>query len=127
MATHVLIVDDAGFIREILRALCDRAGLIVVGEAVDGIEAVRLASQLKPNLIFMDLVLPQKNGVQATREILEEHPEIRIIACTTLQEEKLQEEARSAGCVEILTKPFKKSDFDRILKSAIQGDEVKHA
>lgn len=127
MATHVLIVDDAGFIREILRSLCERSGLIVVGEAVDGIEAVRLASQFKPNLILMDLVLPQKNGVQATREILETHPEIRVIACTTLQEEKLLEEARTAGCAGVLRKPFKKSDFDQVIKSVFNGQEVKHA
>jgi two-component system chemotaxis response regulator CheY len=127
MATQVLIVDDAGFIREILRSLCDQAGLVVVGEAVDGIEAVQLGMKLKPDLIFMDLVLPQKNGIQATKEILEAHPEIRIIACTTLADEALLIEAKQAGCSGVLQKPFRKLDFQNILKTAFYGQEVKHA
>lgn len=127
MATQVLIVDDAGFIREILRSLCDQEGLVVVGEAGDGAEAVRMGMKLKPDLILMDLVLPEKNGIQAAREILEAHPEIRIIACTTLADEALLHQAKQAGCVGVLQKPFRKADFREILKTAFYGQEVKHA
>ena len=127
MATQVLIVDDAGFIREILRSLCDRAGLVVVGEAVDGLDAVRLAMRLKPDLILMDLVLPLKNGIQATQEILETHPEIRVIACTTLVDEQFVQEAKNAGCVGVLQKPFRKKDFDEMIQTSFYGQEVKHA
>lgn len=127
MATQVLIVDDAGFIREILRSLCDQAGLVVIGEAVDGAEAVQLAMKFKPDLIFMDLVLPMKNGIQATKEILESHPEIRVIACTTLADEALLVQAKQAGCVGVLQKPFRKADFNETLKTAFYGQEVKHA
>lgn len=127
MATQVLIVDDAGFIREILRSLCDRAGLVVVGEATDGLDAIRMAMRLKPDLILMDLVLPQKNGIQATKEILETHPEIRIIACTTLADEHLIEQAKAAGCVGVLQKPFRKKEFNEIIQTAFFGQEVKHA
>src|ERR1700679_451709 len=77
----VLIVDDAPFIRDILRRLLTRAGHEVVGEAEDGVQAVAMATEKKPQLVIMDIVMPRMSGVQATKEILASLPETKVIAC----------------------------------------------
>lgn len=103
---RVLIVDDAGFIREILTRICESAGYYVVGEAVDGETAFSQALRLKPDIILMDIVMPRKNGIEATKEILKKNPEITIIACSTIDDELMKEQVIEAGCVAYVNKPF---------------------
>lgn len=116
MSLRVLIADDAGFIREILRTLCETQGDLVVAEATNGVEAIELAKKTKPNLIFMDLVMPEKNGVEATQEIKKINPEIHIIACSTLDQEQYVSDALNAGCSHYIRKPFNKQDVTSILQ-----------
>ncbi len=112
---RVLIVDDAGFIREILNRICSSAGFLVVGQAVDGEEAVRQALALKPNFVLMDLVMPKKNGIQATKEILESLADVKVIACSTIEDDMMIEQALSAGCIDYLKKPFSRTMVINIL------------
>src|SRR3954468_7025778 len=103
---NVLIVDDAPFIRDILRHIVKRAGHEVVGEAEDGEEAVTMALAKKPDLIIMDIVMPNKSGIQATKEILELLPETKVIACSTIDQEMMMMKAMESGAVEFIHKPF---------------------
>ena len=80
MSVRVLIVDDhAAMRRSLTQALASEPDLELVGEAADGASAVKLAEELEPDLIIMDVVLPRLNGIEATRRIKREHPEIQIV------------------------------------------------
>lgn len=80
MSVRVLVADDHQILREGLVTLLAKAGLTVVGEAADGRTVVRLARELKPNVVIMDIAMPELNGIEATRQIVSEAPNIRIIA-----------------------------------------------
>ncbi len=111
MSKRVLLVDDAPFMLEILRQILSEIGYEVCGEAKNGMEAVELAQNLEPDMVIMDMVLPLKNGVEASKEILESHPEIKIIACSTVDQDTVLMSALDAGCIDYITKPFKKNDI----------------
>lgn len=115
MSVKVLIVDDAAFIREALIQICLQAGYQVVGEASNGEEAVLRAQALQPHVIIMDMVLPLKNGIEAATEILQTFPQIKIIACTSMEPRFISEKSKQAGCVGFLAKPFKKQDVLSLL------------
>lgn len=84
---HVLIVDDHAIVREGLRAVIElEEDIQVIGEAVDGVEAVNKAKELAPDVIIMDLLMPKKNGIEATREILEQNPNAHILVLTSFSE-----------------------------------------
>ncbi|CAM5999561.1 unnamed protein product [Sphagnum balticum] len=114
---NVLIVDDAPFIRDVLRLILQKGGHSVVGEAEDGIQAVELAVKLKPDLIIMDIVMPLKSGVQATKEILEVLPTIKIIACSTIDQDMMLMKIMEAGAREYIKKPFSAPDVIKIIES----------
>ena len=85
----ILIADDHTLLRSGIRALLeDEQDMVVVGEANDGREAVRLASQLKPNVILMDIAMPLLNGLEATHQIKREHPEINVLVLTMYDHEE---------------------------------------
>ena len=106
-----MVVDDAAFIREALIQICKESGHLVVGEASDGVEAVAKALSLRPDVIIMDMVMPLKNGVEAVTEILEKMPKMKIIACSTVDQEFLKDRALKAGCLGFVSKPFKKIEI----------------
>jgi YesN/AraC family two-component response regulator len=109
---RVLICDDAGFIRELIKSALSTlhifGGFEVVGEAASGPEALALASELEPDLIFMDLVLPGMNGLQTATEILSEFNQIKIIAMSSLDQKWIVRKALLAGCASFLPKPFER-------------------
>ncbi len=107
----ILIADDAPFILEIAKTVLIRAGFEVVGEALDGEEAVLLADRLQPDVILMDLIMPKKSGIQAVREILDQRPHTRVIAFSTADQELMITQALEAGCCSYLTKPFTKEQL----------------
>lgn len=111
MSFNILVVDDAAFIREALIQICKESGHWVVGEAVNGVEAIDKALALRPDVIIMDMVMPLKNGVEATTEILEKLPKTKIIACSTVDQQFLIKKALQIGCVSYINKPFKKSEL----------------
>lgn len=116
MGLRVLIVDDAGFIRQILAGLLVDLGCEVVGEARNGTEAVERAALLKPDLIFMDMVLPVKNGAEACQEILDANPTCQVIAMSTATEDVVRAKAEAAGCAHFLVKPFNKEALKNLLQ-----------
>lgn len=120
MGYNVLIVDDAGFVREILTNMVTQAGHRVVGEATTGTEAVKKAFNLKPDVVFMDLVLPEKNGVEAAIEIFEGIPGCKMIAVSTIEEDFVKRKAMQSGFIAYLKKPFSKSDVFQIFEQIKQ-------
>jgi two-component system, chemotaxis family, chemotaxis protein CheY len=117
MGIKLVIVDDAPFIREALRTLLKNSEFECVGEAIDGVEAVKVIRNLKPEIVLLDLVLPKKNGIEVAREILEEMPKIKIIACSTEGRSGLMLKALDAGCAHFLTKPFTSETLLTVLRN----------
>lgn len=128
MGYRILIADDAGFVRELLAQACEAMGHLVVGEAINGEEAVRLATVMRPDLIIMDLVMPQLNGVEATEKILDLMPEVDIIACSSIDDEKTLLLAMNKGCKAFLRKPFTRQSLSSVIKQIeSQKRGLKHA
>ncbi|KKL74713.1 hypothetical protein LCGC14_2062150 [marine sediment metagenome] len=120
----VLIVDDAQFTRNMLKNIITKIDNIdVIGEASNGIEAISLYKKLKPDLVTMDLVMPEKGGIEATEEILKINSKALIVVVSALGQEALVLEAAKKGAKDFIQKPFKTEQIvevmDRILKNKI--------
>ena len=123
MAKRVLIVDDASFMRSMLREIFVEAGYDVVGEATHGVEAVQRYEELRPDLTTMDIVMPYKNGVEATREIVRTHPQAVVVICSALGQETLVLEALEAGAADFVVKPFRGEDVLAMARKVL-GEEA---
>src|SRR5690606_10591360 len=100
-------VDDAPFIREVVRHLFDGTEIEIVAEAEDGKDAVEKVLKLKPDIVLMDIVMPKQSGIEATQLIKEKLPHVKILACSTVDNEVMMMKAIEAGCSHYVTKPFK--------------------
>ena len=107
MGLRILIADDALFMRNMLRDIFVKAGFQVVGEAVNGVEAVERYHELRPDLVTMDIVMPLKSGIEALQQITRENPDARVVMCSALGQEALVIEAVQAGAKDFIVKPFK--------------------
>jgi two-component system chemotaxis response regulator CheY len=102
----ILIVDDEQFFRVVLREMLTDAGYSVVAEASDGDEAVRTYSECAPSLVFMDIYMPTKNGIEAIREIVSTDANAKIIICSGTGYEDDINAALQAGAKGVVFKPF---------------------
>jgi two-component system chemotaxis response regulator CheY len=109
MGKTVLICDDALFMRTMLGNILKQAGFDVVGEAENGVEAVDRYRELKPDLVTMDIVMPDKGGIDAVRDIVREDPEAKILMCSAMGQQGLVVEAIQAGAKDFVVKPFQPS------------------
>ena len=109
MARTVLICDDAIFMRSMLGDILRQAGFDVVGEASTGAEAVQRYRELKPDLVTMDIVMPDMTGIEAVREIVGEFPEAKVLMCSAMGQQALVIEAIQAGARDFIVKPFQPS------------------
>jgi two-component system chemotaxis response regulator CheY len=107
MGHTVLIVDDSAFMRNLLQQLLDGEHR-VVGEAENGVEAVELYRELDPDVVTMDVVMPIRDGIEATEAIKGEDPEARVVMCTSVGQEEKMRAAVEAGADGYITKPFQK-------------------
>lgn len=105
--TRVLIVDDAAFMRLSLKTILENCGFEVVGEANTGIKAIQLYKQLKPDLVTMDLTMPELGGVEAIKMIKVIDKDARIIVISSMGHEINVREAIMAGAISFIVKPFK--------------------
>ncbi len=118
--TRLVVADDAPFIREIVRQVVEGTGISLVGEASDGQEAIEVAARLKPDVILMDIIMPRKSGVEASREILQSNPKIKIIAFSTADQEVMVMRALEAGCCSYIVKPFQGDELVRVILESMQ-------
>jgi len=105
----VLVCDDAIFMRTMIADILAQAGFEVVGEAETGREAVDKYRQLKPDLVTMDIVMPDMGGIEAVREICKDDPDARILMCSAMGQQALVVEAIQAGAKDFVVKPFQPS------------------
>ena len=105
-AKRVLIVDDAVVMRMMIKGILNKNGYEVVGEAQNGLEAVEKYRSLTPDLVTMDMVMPEMDGIAAVKQIVADDPNARIIMCTSMGQQALVVEAIQAGAKSFITKPF---------------------
>lgn len=115
----ILIVDDAAFMRSSLRYISEKHGHTVVGVAADGTEAVDLYSKQKPDLVTLDILMRDLDGISTLKLLLKQDPQAKVIMVTAQGQESKQEEARKIGASGYIRKPFKPEDIaseiDRVL------------
>lgn len=116
MALTVITVDDSAFMRGMLKKLVAEAGAEIVGEASDGNEAIQVYEEKKPQLVFMDIVMPNKTGLEALREIKAKDANARVVMCSSVGQDKIVAEAVEAGATDFIVKPFKAEDIQTVIK-----------
>ncbi|RKX45990.1 MAG: two-component system response regulator [Thermotogae bacterium] len=121
MARKVLIVDDAAFMRMLLKDIITKAGYEVVGEAGNGVEAVQKYKELKPDMVTMDITMPQMDGIQAIKEIKKIDPDAKIIVCSAMGQQAMVVEAIQAGAKDFIVKPFQHSRVVEALTKVSKG------
>ncbi len=119
MSKRVLVVDDSVFMRDIIKDIFAAGGFSVVGEAGNGVEAVEKYKELKPDLVTMDLVMPYRNGIDATREILRGDGRALVVMCSALGQETMVMEAIEAGAVDFIVKPPRAEDVLAVVKKVL--------
>jgi len=119
---RVMIVDDHDMVRRGLASFLKiKADLELIGEARNGREAVRLCEQVQPDVILMDLVMPEMDGTATTRVIRERWPQVQIIALTSFQEKELVREVLQAGAISYLLKNVSVDDLAEAIRAAYVG------
>lgn len=101
-----VVADDALFMRKVMSEYLREAGVEVVGEACTGAEALARYRELRPDLITLDIVMPEVSGIDALRAILAEHPEATVMMCSAMGQQALIAEALGVGAKDFLVKPF---------------------
>ncbi|MCS7255636.1 MAG: response regulator transcription factor [Thermomicrobium sp.] len=121
---RVLIADDHPLFRDGLRSLLEARGIDVIGEAANGREAVELARQLKPDIVLMDLTMPEVDGLTATRILATELPEVKVVVLTASDDEADLFEAIKSGAYGYLLKNLETDEFFRALEAVQAGVPV---
>jgi two-component system chemotaxis response regulator CheY len=114
MANRILIVDDAAFMRMMIRDILSKNGFEVCGEAHDGAQAIEKFKELKPDLITMDITMPEMDGIQALKEIKKLDPNVKIIMCSAMGQQAMVIDAIQAGAKDFIVKPFQ---ADRVVEA----------
>ena len=123
MAFRILIVDDASFMRSIIRDIFARGPFTVIGEAENGMDAVRLYREERPDLTTMDIVMPVMDGLAALREIIRLDPAARVVMVSALGQDALIAEAIDTGARDFIVKPFQPGRVLKVAQSVLGLDE----
>ncbi|MFC4101743.1 response regulator [Paenibacillus xanthanilyticus] len=110
----ILVVDDAAFMRLMLKDILTKGGHEVVGEAENGLVAIERYNNLKPDLVTMDITMPEMEGIDAVKEIRKSDPSARIVMCSAMGQQMMVVQAIQAGAKDFIVKPFQP---DRVLDS----------
>ncbi len=114
MSKRILIVDDAAFMRMMIKDILVKNGFEVVGEAADGAQAIEKYAELKPDLVTMDITMPEMDGIAALKKIKEKDPAATIIMCSAMGQQAMVIDAIQAGAKDFIVKPFQ---ADRVIEA----------
>ncbi|WP_338452058.1 response regulator [Niallia oryzisoli] len=114
MAHRILVVDDAAFMRMMIKDILTKNGYEVVGEAADGQQAVEKYRELHPDLVTMDITMPEMDGITALKEIRKINPNSKVIMCSAMGQQAMVIDAIQAGAKDFVVKPFQ---ADRVLEA----------
>lgn len=121
MATRVLVVDDAKFMRHMIKNLLSELGCEVIGEASDGEEACSKYDELSPDVVTMDVVMPNVGGIEALKRIRDKHDTAKIVMITAIDQREPLMEALKAGAVDYIVKPFEKDRVKEAMQRVLAG------
>lgn len=120
MKNRILIVDDSFYMRTMLKNMLTDAGYEVVGEAANGQQALEMALDTKPDLITLDVILPDNTGLDVLKGIRQEQPEVKVVMCSAVGQEVIVNEALESGATAYIVKPFSEEKVLEIVSSALQ-------
>ncbi|MCD6379076.1 response regulator [bacterium] len=119
MKARVLVVDDAIFMRKMISDILKASGMEVVGEAENGSDAVEKYNELKPDMVTMDIIMPEMNGIEAVKKITSRDPKAKIVMCSALGQQALVQDALAAGAEDFLIKPFNPSRVVEVIAKVL--------
>ncbi|HBZ52583.1 MAG TPA: two-component system response regulator [Eubacterium sp.] len=114
MAKNILICDDAAFMRMMIKDILTKNGYNVVGEAENGAKAVEKYDECKPDLVLMDITMPEMDGIQALRKIKEKDPNAVVIMCSAMGQQAMVIDSIQSGARDFIVKPFQ---ADRVIEA----------
>lgn len=109
---NVMLVDDAAFMRMMLKDILTKNGHTIVGEASNGKDAVTMYNEIKPDVVTMDITMPEMDGIQALKEIRKNDPDAKVVMCSAMGQQAMVIESIQAGARDFIVKPFQ---ADRVL------------
>lgn len=119
MAATVLIVDDAVFMRTVLKKMLEESGYTIVGEASNGVEAISKAKELQPDIVTLDITMPELDGVSALPKIMEVSPNSKVIMCSAMGQQPMVVDAIKNGAKDFIVKPFQKARVLQAIENAL--------
>lgn len=114
----VLIADDAAFMRMMIRDILTKNGIEVIGEAVNGKDAIAKYRELKPDIITLDITMPEMDGLQALKEIKKEFPDAKCLMCSAMGQQAMVIDAIQSGAKDFIVKPFQ---ADRVIEAVTKA------
>lgn len=120
LSQRILIVDDAAFMRMMIKDILRKNDFEVCGEAQDGIQAIERYKELKPDLVTMDITMPNMDGITAVREIKKIDPSAKIVMCSAMGQQAMVVEAIQAGALDFIVKPFQHDRVVEALRKALR-------
>ena len=114
MAKNILICDDPAFMRMMIKDILTKNGYNIAGEAENGAKAVEKYNELKPDLVLMDITMPEMDGIQALKKIKETDPNASVIMCSAMGQQAMVIESIQSGAKDFIVKPFQ---ADRVLEA----------
>jgi two-component system, chemotaxis family, chemotaxis protein CheY len=119
MAKRILVVDDAAFMRMMIKEILTKNGYEIAGEAQDGVQAVEKYKELRPDLVTMDITMPEMDGVQALKAIRAFDPNANVIMCSAMGQQAMVIDAIQAGAKDFIVKPFQAERVIEAIKKII--------
>ena len=119
MGRKILVVDDAAFMRMMLKDILSKNDFQVIGEAENGIKALEGYKELKPDLVTMDITMPEMDGIEAVRQIRAYDPEARVVMCSAMGQQAMVIDAIRAGALDFIVKPFQPERVVEAVRKAL--------
>lgn len=118
MSKRILVCDDAAFMRMMLKNILEQEGYEVCGEAANGVEAVTLFKKLHPDIVTLDITMPEKDGLSALKDIIAYDKNAKVIMCSAMGQQSFVMEAIKNGAKDFVVKPF---DKERVLGTILKN------